>query len=164
MLSTSHPHESSPQAYVVRTVMSTPGITRDGQILSPLANVLQVWMAELDASPAWVTRSPQSFLSTPLNFLLPASKETTRSPSSSEVTCGRLPRCMCFHNVRLTLDLGLEVPVGLHHVSWSQLNAAQQMEVLTTRFVNAQYFVRSLTRSIKVCHGSYFPLSLRPHF
>lgn len=125
MLSTSHPHESSPQAYVVRTVMSTHGITRDGQILSPLANVLQLWMAELDASPAWVTRSPQSFQSTPLNFLLPAGKETTRSPSSSEVTCGCLPRCTCFYNVLLTPDLGQDVPVSLHHVSWSQLNTAQ---------------------------------------
>lgn len=125
MLSASYSHESSPQAYMVRTVGSTPGITGDGQILSPLANVLQVWMAELDASPAWVTRSPQSFHATPWSFLLPASKGTTRSPSSFEVTCGHLPRCTCFDNVHLILDLGLDVPASLHHVSWSQLDAAQ---------------------------------------
>lgn len=66
---------------MVRTVGSTPGITGDGQILSPLANVLQVWTAELDASPAWVTRSPQSFHATPLSFLLLQAKGQPGHPA-----------------------------------------------------------------------------------
>lgn len=116
MLSASYSHESSPQAYVVRTVVSTPGITGDGQILSPLANVLQVWMAELDASPAWVTQSPQSFHSTPLSFLLRAKGQPGHlAPLKSRVNI--CPRCTCFDNVHLILDLDLDVPASLHHVS-----------------------------------------------